>query len=357
MKLLIHILFVIILLGWAVVGAAYFWRWFYSAETLQDETFYVHTKDGWKLALHHYQSVNPTGSPVVICHGLSSNRFMFDMPGSPSLAPYLALHGRDVWVFELRGAGLSDKPGLFASDTPYHWTFDDHLDMDLPPLIAKTLERTGAKQVHWIGYSMGGILMQAYLAKHHDAPIKSGIIIGSPTNFSKMKRGVVKVLLAGKGLFGKLPFFPFSILAKALIPFVPYMPANRFSLFNPENTKPETAKRSVGVASEITTSNSLWFQFGKFVETGEFTDPAGRPYLEGLPECRIPLLIMAGAGDSFTPVEAVTDPCGSCPNMECLTLGKTTGFSADYGHLDLIIGKRVEEEVYPLILKRLASQD
>ena len=73
----------------------------------------MNTTDGWRLAVHHYRPPNEaSGTPVILCHGLSANRYVFDLPAGPSLAQFLRDHGRDVWVAELRGSGMSARPGL-----------------------------------------------------------------------------------------------------------------------------------------------------------------------------------------------------------------------------------------------------
>ncbi|KAJ1489593.1 hypothetical protein T484DRAFT_3470631 [Baffinella frigidus] len=40
---------------------------------------------------------------VVLCHGLASNRFTFDLQADVSVVDYLAEQGWDTWLVELRG--------------------------------------------------------------------------------------------------------------------------------------------------------------------------------------------------------------------------------------------------------------
>jgi len=35
---------------------------------------------------------------------------------------------------------------------------DEHLNLDLPTVVTAVLSATGARQVHWVGHSMGGML-------------------------------------------------------------------------------------------------------------------------------------------------------------------------------------------------------
>jgi pimeloyl-ACP methyl ester carboxylesterase len=54
------------------------------------------------------------------------------------------------------GNGRSQKPCLF--DTSTWWTVDDHLQKDVPAVLEYVLQATGAKQLHWIGHSMVGVV-------------------------------------------------------------------------------------------------------------------------------------------------------------------------------------------------------
>ena len=140
-----------------IVALGCLWQAIYRSPTDQDLTSYVRTDDGWRLAVHHYRPEGESrGLPLILCHGLSSNRYTFDIPGGPSLARFLRSHGRDVWVVELRGAGMSDKPGMLQADVPFSWGFEDHLRKDLPAIVKHVLQVTAAPAVHWIGHSMGG---------------------------------------------------------------------------------------------------------------------------------------------------------------------------------------------------------
>src|SRR5690606_26287692 len=65
---------------------------------------YARTRDGWQLALHHRPPARGGhGTPLLLCHGMGSNRFNMDGPGRASLARHLQAAGFDVWVLELRG--------------------------------------------------------------------------------------------------------------------------------------------------------------------------------------------------------------------------------------------------------------
>ena len=44
-------------------------------------------------------------------------------------------------------------------------------------------------------------------------------------------------------------------------------------------------------------------------------------------------------------------------DAEFMLCGKAQGFSADYGHTDLLLGRRSREEIFPLLLDHLVRHD
>jgi len=64
------------------------------------------TADGVTVALARYLGTAKHNVPVLMTHGLFSNRQV-----CAPLAQYLAREGFDCWVLELRGHGASQMPG------------------------------------------------------------------------------------------------------------------------------------------------------------------------------------------------------------------------------------------------------
>lgn len=339
----------------------YFWGWLYDAPTSQDETAYFRAYDGWRLAVHHYKSEGEmVGLPVILCHGMSANRYPFDLPGASSLARYLKRHGRDVWVPELRGSGMSDRPGIFVADVPYAWTFEDHLRKDLPAVISYILERTGAPAVHWIGHSMGGMLIEAHLATQDGHGIASAVAIGSPTGFEQVRMLAFPILAKLTWLLRYTHVPPMPFIGRFIIPLAHKLPRPLLGLFHPPNIEPRLAGRVVALASTLVTSGTLWRDFARYVETGTFSPKNGRPYVEKLSESPVPLFVIAGSKDRMAPPEAVVnahDTSRDKGERATLIFGKASGCVEDYGHMDLLIGPRVETEVFPVLRRWLQDHD
>jgi hypothetical protein len=148
-----------------------------------DDLHYVSTRDGWRIAVVHYKARTDASTkhkyPVLLCHGLSSNRLAYDMGADQvSFARYLANEGFDVFAIELRGkvkktnersTGNMSRVVKMAmtmtimtyhsifpntgSNLPYHpqfksdlsfrqYDFDDILEQDIPASIDFILQ-------HW----------------------------------------------------------------------------------------------------------------------------------------------------------------------------------------------------------------
>jgi pimeloyl-ACP methyl ester carboxylesterase len=246
---ILTLLFLVFFLCAAVIENGYLWRWLYAASTDQDETYYFRTDDGWRLAVHRYrpETPSPDGLPTILCHGLGANRYVFDLPESPSLAKYLRARGRDVWVAELRGSGMSDRPGFFLSDVPYSWTFDDHLSHDVPAIINHVMNRTGAQSVHWVGHSMGGMLICAYLSEQQTPRIRSAVTLGSPSDFSGTSMKALRILSRIRLFLKLFPVPPMPFNGRLVLPVANRVPGWLLGLFYPPNIAPKTTRRIVAL--------------------------------------------------------------------------------------------------------------
>src|SRR5205823_10342099 len=80
-----------------------------------DELEWARTEDGWELPMGRYlpRGRRAVKEPVILCHGMGANRFNLDFNETYSVARYLANHGYETFVIELRGSGLARryKPG------------------------------------------------------------------------------------------------------------------------------------------------------------------------------------------------------------------------------------------------------
>ena len=89
------------------------------AAALAQEVHRVPTADGAEIVLEHHATAG--GPPVVLCHGISSNHFFWDLEPGRSLALYLQERGYDVWNMDLRGHGSAEVDGAGKKQRP-GWT-------------------------------------------------------------------------------------------------------------------------------------------------------------------------------------------------------------------------------------------
>jgi pimeloyl-ACP methyl ester carboxylesterase len=361
LHILLDVLFIIIIVAGSIIGLAFFWQWFYGADTNQDETIYLRAKDNWRLAVHRYKTLSsPKLRPVILCHGMCSNRYPFDIPQGPSLAQYLSRCGWDVWVVELRGTGMSAKPRLFWSDVPYTWGYADLVERDLPAIIQFILDRTTTDKIHWIGHSMGGMLIQSHLSATNDSSIASVVTLGSASDPARSYWTRLDNVEKLKWLFtwSSISFAPF--IARAATPLAHWICSYTDWLFVAPNVDPVVARRTVALGSELITPTKLWLDLARFGISGKNETTSTGNYAEGLKSSSVPILFIGGSNDFLMPPESVcaaSEYPDSIGERECRIMGKETECDEDYGHVDLLVGKNAEKEVFPVIDEWLRSHN
>ena len=321
---------------------------------LPDEMHWARTDDGWELPLGRYlaKGARAVAEPVILCHGMGANRFNLDLNETYSVARHLARHGFECFVIELRGSGLARrwKPGKH-----YAFRFDDLVTIDLPALIGKAREVAGSERVLWVGHSKGGVVMYAYCGSA-DRPEVAGVVaIGSPLiTDDYVPPGMKRAMLA----LDRLTFLDAIHLGppvKALATLATRVQIPFQYMARQENMEPEvTGMAMANLLGNISTG--ITRQFARWIETGRFTSWDGRiDYRAGLAHSKVPFLLIAGTEDLLAPpssLEAAREAMVEAREaglVEYLLCGKETGFSCDYGHGDLVLGRSAPKEIFPRI--------
>ena len=83
---------------WLIVGLGGCAHLIYPVTERSTNVFHIETSDGWSIAIHHYA---PKGSkkqstPVLLCHGISSNKYNWDLNDEYSFPSYIAAKGFDT---------------------------------------------------------------------------------------------------------------------------------------------------------------------------------------------------------------------------------------------------------------------
>lgn len=322
------------------------------AQCALSETVELRADDGAGLALHHHPGAGP---PVVVVHGLSSNHWCWDLAPGRSLAEALVAAGYDAWLLDLRGHG--DARNL-RPRTERGWTMDDYGRYDLKAAIDYVRARTGYEQVGYVGHSMGGMVAAIYQSIYGDDALAALVVVGSPVDFGDPDR---LLLLTGRGFAvgSLLPDIRTPAVARAALPLGEHQPLHADEiLFNPENLTGPARDLMFRYAASPVYSEEVR-QFGRILHEGRFVSADGAvDYTAALSGLRTPLLVIAGRVDRIAPTDRVLAyyRAAGSPEKRYVLAGKASGFSADYGHLDLPLGDAAAAEIYPLILSWLAGR-
>lgn len=188
------------------------------------ETHTVTTADGYILTMHRIpysptsNSTETPGSVVFLQHGLLSSSVDWVIMGpGKGLAYLLADAGYDVWMGNARGNMYSTKHDKVSPMLPTFWSFSWH-EMgvyDLSAEIDYILTNTSAKQIQYVGHSMGSTMFYVLMSvkPEYNAKIRHMVAL-APVAFLRNTKtpfaSTAKLLLSGAvfDMVSNLPFFP-----------------------------------------------------------------------------------------------------------------------------------------------------
>lgn len=321
----------------------------YGQEDIADEVHFAKTKDGWNLALHRHVPIqpNPQLAPVLVVHGIATNKFVMDLDRRHSLPYYLKLRGYDVFAVSLRGCGRS----YHESPTRYEdFTFDDIVKYDVPAMIEKVKKITGSDRISYVGHSMGAMILYSHFCisehKKDVEGIAAFVSLGGPGNLNHI----------GITLIGMLSRFPrarkmldLKFGASILAPLAGelYTPIDEV-LYNPNTTSSRTVKKIMKNAIE-NVSDGVTEQFMHWIETKRMHSLNGfYDYVQLQKKISVPSLFIAGEKDVIATPESVRSVYekASSRKKEFRVISKANGASDDYGHACLVMGDRAEDDVF-----------
>ncbi|MCB9599864.1 MAG: alpha/beta fold hydrolase [Sandaracinus sp.] len=316
-----------------------FWTRRLRLDLPYDDELELDAPDGGRFVLRRLRGASP-GHPVLLVHGVAANHRNLDAHPEVSLARHLAAEGRDVWLLTLR-SGMRGRRGPVR--------FDAMARHDVPRTIARVLELTEASSLDYVGFSMGGMLLYAGLARGHvqSERLRRVVIVGSP--------GRVVSPLAGLGLLVRIPSwlvptFPLRAGARgyAFAVDLLHTPLHRL-VYNPKNLAPRHAAHAlVNVIEDIPAG--LNADLAAMLRAGEVRCE-GSPVLADLAEVKVPALFLAGAADGIAPPHAVRAAfeAWGAEDKRFEVIGRESGADHDFGHGDLAVGHSAVVEVFPRV--------
>lgn len=338
--------------------------------SLKVEDIIVHTEDDARLTITRKRPRKPTGNhcPIFCLPGLCETRFVLDQALGNSVVDYLASAGFDVYVGELRGAGKSHE-----ARARYEWTVDHYLRYDLPAIINRIREVSEHDEIIWVGHSMGGMLLYAWLIEaamsgnagvFDDRFVRAGVTIGSPVSFSQTTLFLWAMWHRWSG-FRSLPYAPTGALAKMLALFPRLLESDLTSHFwNWRNIEPRNKILYLQEGLDDV-AHGVLDDFAEFMFNGDFTSTDRRTnYRRNLYLVTKPMLVIGGTADRMAAQDTVETAHReiSSTDKELRMFGREGYLLAadgtrlemndhcDYGHVDLTLGRTSKREVWPYML-------
>jgi oxygen-independent coproporphyrinogen-3 oxidase len=265
--------------------------------------------DGVELALTRFAADSGRRIPAVLTHGTFSNGAI-----CARLATYLAAHGFDCWVLELRGRGKNRR-------TLQNPSFEDFGLLDVPAALTAVRAHTDQDRVFLVGHSGGGLAFLIHLARRPAERARIGglvMLASQATEACVTLRGRAMVAFGWAAAEGVLGYAPGRALG-----------------LGPEN-EPRCVLRQ-------------WFRWNR---SRRWVGADGFEYLATLPEIAVPTFCLAGAGDRYiAPIRGcrrVFDALGG-RDKTWTVCAKSEGFSQDFGHARIVASRAAQREVWPRI--------
>lgn len=316
------------------------------------EILYTPTPDGWQLAIHLWRGTGRERRyPILMVHGLAANRLNLDLDEDLSIARAAQAQGYDVYLLDLRGAGLSRPPGGRGRHT-FQWGFGDFATYDIPAAVNFVLDHHSADKLHGFGHSMGGMLFYAF-GVSQPRELRSIVTVGSPfvaeIHLAPRERRLLNMVTRfNPNVSGRIPLRRIFSTGGRFIQFTGRWVDG--SLLNASNVDQRLMKR-LARESIDDVPRQLLKEFATSIGRDDISE-GPFSYESELGRISVPVFSLAGAVDRIAPpraVQAAVDKLRS-NDVRYREMGLRFGDRADYGHVDLVVGHHAPREIYAPII-------
>ena len=294
---------------------------------MESQSHFIAVSGGAALHLRHFPG---PGTPAFLLHGAIENGRVFYSNSGRGLAPFLASHGLDVYVLDLRGRGRSTPSISRGATHGQAQSISEELPAAADFIAAR---RPGVAQL-WISHSWGGVLQLAALARQPErlAQIAAMVQFG-------VKRSIT-VYSASRLLRVELGW---KILSPLIAACVGYLPARRLGFGGDSET----------IAS-LRASNA-WIRPGAWLDPDD-----GFDYAKALQSLQLPpLLALTGAADAVLghPKDVRLLLREIRMNEDSLIIvGKRNGYAHDYDHINLLTHHDAPSDHFNTVVAWLREQ-
>jgi lysosomal acid lipase/cholesteryl ester hydrolase len=212
---------------------------------------------------------------------------------------------------------------------------------------------SGAERVNWVGHSLGGMIMLAYLeTTDHPERIANfvdmgGVVIVVPSETR------TQMLRANRGLCALLSVLSTGRIARPMMWMrLPGLERIDQFYYTTKNVDDQTIGRFYGYTLENPGKGALR-QLDSYLETGHMLSADSRlDYADMLPRVRVPTLMIAGDSDVMADIPSSQATFGGLGSVDktFLRFGKREGQIDDYGHCDLVWSRHAPAEIFPPLI-------
>jgi polyhydroxyalkanoate synthase len=134
----------------------------------------VHRENKWRLLRYRPRREGPAWrTPVLLVPSLINRHYVLDLQPGKSFAEWMVARGHDVYIIDWGTPGPEDR----------YLTFDDICDRYIGRAVRVAARRSGAGEVHLLGYCLGGLLTTIYTAVRPDR-VASMVALAAPIDFT-----------------------------------------------------------------------------------------------------------------------------------------------------------------------------